>query len=159
VCCCPKYLESRDNGDNNGYLEDKSEAGGKCSSPLSAFRLQQSSPAMHPHLHTKSVLTPYPLPSLLTFRHLLPRPLYTIQLTLLRHRDNTVLCDEVMKALDECHARGFLYAAVGNCNDAKTAVNRCLRAARLERTALHREEAKKDRERIKSVWAEVDEKS
>jgi COX assembly protein 2 len=70
-----------------------------------------------------------------------------------------VPCFEVMKALDECHARGFLYKAVGNCNDAKTAVNKCLRAARLERTRIHREEALKERARIKKVWAEVDEAS
>jgi len=107
---------------------------------------------MHPHLHTKSVVA-FDLSS--TFTSQIEYPANTSSLP----RDNTVLCDEVMKALDECHARGFLYAAVGNCNDAKTAVNRCLRAARLERTAKHREEAKKDRARIKSVWAEVDEKS
>jgi len=64
-----------------------------------------------------------------------------------------------MRALDECHSRGFLYKAVGNCNEAKRAVNRCLRAARLERTAKHREEAKKDRERILKVWEEVDRES
>jgi len=64
-----------------------------------------------------------------------------------------------MRALDECHARGFLYKAVGNCNEAKRAVNKCLRAARLERTAKHREEAKKDRARILKVWEEVDRES
>lgn len=64
-----------------------------------------------------------------------------------------------MRALDECHARGFLYKALGNCNDAKTAVNKCLRAARLERTAKHREEAKKHRARIEERWREVEENS
>lgn len=61
-----------------------------------------------------------------------------------------------MTALDECHARGFLFKAIGGCNDAKTAVNKCLRAERLQRTAENREKAKRERERIQKAWAEVD---
>ena len=64
-----------------------------------------------------------------------------------------------MNALEECHAKGFLYKAVGMCNEAKTAVNMCLRAARLERTAKNREQAKKDRARIKALFDDVDKNS
>ncbi|KAG0651118.1 Cx9C motif-containing 1 [Hyphodiscus hymeniophilus] len=81
---------------------------------------------MHPHLHTK---------------------------------DNKA-CEEVMDVLDACHARGFLWKSMGMvsilCNDAKTAVNKCLRAQRLERTRLNREAAKIKREQIKEKWAEID---
>ncbi len=61
-----------------------------------------------------------------------------------------------MAILDECHARGFLYKAIGMCNGAKRDVNMCLRAERLERTAKNREAAKIERAKIKSKWQEVD---
>ena len=61
-----------------------------------------------------------------------------------------------MTALDECHARGFLWKAMGMCTNLKTDVNKCLRAERLERTAHNREQAKVKREKIKAVWAEID---
>lgn len=64
-----------------------------------------------------------------------------------------------MAALDECHARGFLYRAIGGCNNAKHAVNMCLRAERLERTRRNREEAKIKRAKIEEVWAKIDEES
>jgi COX assembly protein 2 len=65
-------------------------------------------------------------------------------------------CEEVMNILDECHARGFLWKAMGMCNDAKTQVNKCLRAQRLERTRLNREAAKIKRQEVKEKWAEID---
>jgi COX assembly protein 2 len=61
-----------------------------------------------------------------------------------------------MNILDECHARGFLWKAMGMCNDAKTQVNKCLRAQRLERTRLNREAAKIKRQEVKEKWAEID---
>lgn len=64
-----------------------------------------------------------------------------------------------MAALDECHARGFLWKCMGMCNDKKTAVNKCLRAQRLARTAANREAAKVKNEKIKAKWAEIDEAS
>ena len=65
-------------------------------------------------------------------------------------------CEEVMNLLDECHARGFMWKAMGMCNGAKTQVNKCLRAQRLERTKLNREAAKIKREEIKEKWADID---
>ena len=61
-----------------------------------------------------------------------------------------------MNALDECHARGFLYKAVGNCNQVKREVNKCLGQARAERAKMNREEARANRSRIEKVWKEDD---
>jgi COX assembly mitochondrial protein 2 len=61
-----------------------------------------------------------------------------------------------MSALDECHARGFLWKSMGMCNSAKTAVNKCLRAQRLERTKANRDAAKAKNQEIKAKWAEID---
>ncbi len=61
-----------------------------------------------------------------------------------------------MTALEECHARGFLWKSVGMCNDIKTQVNKCLRAERLERTAHNREVARVKREKIKAIFAGID---
>jgi len=72
------------------------------------------------------------------------------------HQESNKDCEEVMQALDECHARGFLWKSVGMCNDAKTEVNRCLGALRAEKTKLKREEAKTKRQQIQAKWAEVD---
>jgi COX assembly protein 2 len=61
-----------------------------------------------------------------------------------------------MTILDECHARGFLWKSMGMCNSAKTAVNKCLRAQRLERTKINRQVAKKKNEEIRQTWKEID---
>jgi len=58
-----------------------------------------------------------------------------------------------MTALDECHARGFLYKAVGNCNDIKRDVNKCLSAERSDRAKRNRDEARSKRARIEEIWA------
>jgi COX assembly protein 2 len=63
-------------------------------------------------------------------------------------------CEEIMIALDECHARGFLWKALGQCNDIKREVNRCLGAERLERAKRNREKARENRSRIEKIWAE-----
>ena len=68
-------------------------------------------------------------------------------------------CADVIAALDECHARGFMHKVFGNCTDAKHKVNMCLRAQRLERTRLNRETAKEKRKQIEKVWKEIDENS
>lgn len=61
-----------------------------------------------------------------------------------------------MTALEECHARGFMWKALGNCSEIKHKVNMCLRAERLARTAENREKAKAKKERIDKVFAEID---
>lgn len=59
-----------------------------------------------------------------------------------------------MTALDECHARGFLYKALGNCNETKRQVNKCLAAERYARAKNNRDAAKEKRRRIEKIWAD-----
>jgi COX assembly mitochondrial protein 2 len=63
-------------------------------------------------------------------------------------------CEEIMTALDECHARGFLWKALGQCNDIKREVNRCLGAERFKRAQRNREQAREKRQRIEKIWDE-----
>ncbi|KAF2459957.1 cytochrome c oxidase biogenesis protein Cmc1-like protein [Lineolata rhizophorae] len=72
------------------------------------------------------------------------------------HTKATKNCEDVIMALEECHARGFLYRAFGGCSHAKHEVNMCLRAERIERTRQNREQAKVRREKIKKVWDDID---
>lgn len=97
---------------------------------------------MHPHLHTEEVQKSTSLA-----QKNKPPP------SLTRYPD----CADVVAALEECHARGFLWKVAGNCTDAKYKVNMCLRGLRLERTKQNREAAREKREHIKKVWAELDE--
>lgn len=62
-----------------------------------------------------------------------------------------------MSALDECHARGFLYKAVGGCNDIKREVNKCLSGERQKKSTRNRETSLERRARIEAVWAKMDE--
>lgn len=64
-----------------------------------------------------------------------------------------------MNALEECHAKGFLHRSLGGCTDAKTAVNKCLRAERLERQRLNREEAKIRNAKKAAILKEIEENS
>jgi COX assembly protein 2 len=58
-----------------------------------------------------------------------------------------------MTALDECHARGFIYKALGNCNDIKREVNKCLSVERFDRAKNNRDNARNNRRRIEDIWA------
>ncbi|KIW64395.1 hypothetical protein PV04_09330 [Phialophora macrospora] len=73
------------------------------------------------------------------------------------HTKDNVGCEEIMNALDECHARGFLYKATGGCNDIKREVNRCLSGERTKKSKNNRETALERRARIEAVWAKFDE--
>ncbi|KKK18778.1 hypothetical protein P175DRAFT_0500000 [Aspergillus ochraceoroseus IBT 24754] len=70
------------------------------------------------------------------------------------HTAYNINCEEIMTALDECHARGFIYKALGNCNDIKREVNRCLAGERYERAKHNRDQAKEKRKRIEKIWAD-----
>lgn len=59
-----------------------------------------------------------------------------------------------MTALDQCHAQGFLHKALGNCNDIKREVNRCLAGERYERAKRNRDDARERRKRIEKIWAD-----
>ncbi|KAI9931519.1 hypothetical protein AWENTII_001858 [Aspergillus wentii] len=70
------------------------------------------------------------------------------------HTPQNVNCEEIMTALDECHARGFLYKALGNCNEVKREVNRCLGQERYARAKRNRDAARDNRKRIEKIWAD-----
>ena len=61
-----------------------------------------------------------------------------------------------MNALDECHAQGFLWKALGNCNHLKREVNKCLSGERSKKSVRNRETGLQRRERIESVWKQMD---
>ncbi|KAF2863466.1 UPF0287-domain-containing protein [Piedraia hortae CBS 480.64] len=75
------------------------------------------------------------------------------------HTKDNLGCEEIMTALEECHARGFLWKAMGMCSNTKHQMNKCLRAERLERTAANRKQAKEQRKKIERVWADIDKNS
>ncbi|EFW15334.1 hypothetical protein D8B26_008106 [Coccidioides posadasii str. Silveira] len=68
------------------------------------------------------------------------------------HTKDNINCEEIMNALDECHARGFLYKAIGGCNEVKREVNRCLGAERFKRAKKNRDMARENRSRIEQIW-------
>ncbi|KAB8212441.1 Cytochrome c oxidase biogenesis protein Cmc1 like [Aspergillus parasiticus SU-1] len=70
------------------------------------------------------------------------------------HTPYNANCEAIMTALDECHAKGFLHKALGNCNDIKRDVNKCLAAERYERAKRNRDAAKENRKRIEKIWAD-----
>jgi COX assembly protein 2 len=96
---------------------------------------------MHPHLHTKDNVSQSSLPSLTL------HPVASNKLS---------DCEEIMTALDECQAKGFLWKTMGMCTNLKHDVNMCLRAERLDRTAKNRETARLKREKVNKRWAEID---
>ena len=65
-------------------------------------------------------------------------------------------CEEIMNALEECHARGFLFKAFGGCNDIKRDVNKCLSSERGKKSRKNRETGLERRRRIEAVWAQMD---
>jgi COX assembly mitochondrial protein 2 len=68
-------------------------------------------------------------------------------------------CEELMTALEECHAKGLLWKSLGMCSKAKQDMNMCLRAERLKRQAKNREEAKAKKEKMKQIFRDIDENS
>ncbi|RAL02388.1 COX assembly mitochondrial protein [Aspergillus ibericus CBS 121593] len=70
------------------------------------------------------------------------------------HTPYNANCEEIMTALDECHARGFLHKALGGCNDVKRDVNKCLAAERYLRAKRNRDQAKENRKKIERIWAD-----
>ncbi|KAJ6008936.1 hypothetical protein N7499_001016 [Penicillium canescens] len=69
------------------------------------------------------------------------------------HTPYNVNCEEIMTALDECHAKGFLHKAIGSCNDIKRDVNKCLSGERYERAKRNRDQARGNRKRVEEIWA------
>ena len=61
-----------------------------------------------------------------------------------------------MNALEECHARGFLYKALGGCNGLKREVNNCLSQERGKKSKKNRETGLQRRMRIEAIWEQMD---
>ncbi|CUS10171.1 unnamed protein product [Tuber aestivum] len=104
---------------------------------------------MHPHLNRTNNEGPPP-PS--------PYPMFESETTKQNktRQDKTHSCAEVTRILEECHARGFVWKAMGMCNGAKHNLNMCLRAERLERTRRNREAATVKRKEIVRVWEDIE---
>jgi COX assembly mitochondrial protein 2 len=64
-----------------------------------------------------------------------------------------------MTALQECQKQGFLFRVFGGCEKTKFALNKCLRAARLERTKENLEKSRAKNEKVKMQWSEIDKES
>lgn len=96
---------------------------------------------MHSHLHT---------PENISASHTITVFCRTFRLI----RKLVTDCEEIMNALDECHSRGFLWKAMGQCNDIKRDVNRCLGAERAKRAKQNRDQAMERRARVEKLWAE-----
>ncbi|RCI15604.1 hypothetical protein L249_3623 [Ophiocordyceps polyrhachis-furcata BCC 54312] len=57
-------------------------------------------------------------------------------------------CEEIIAALEACHAQGFMHKASGGCNDVKAQVSKCLREERAKMQADNRAAAKAKRKRL-----------
>ncbi len=64
-----------------------------------------------------------------------------------------------MAAFEACHAKGFLWKAAGMCNDAKSKLGLCLKAERSKQVVANRQGAQEKREKIRTMWKEIDENS
>ncbi|KAK4193536.1 cytochrome c oxidase biogenesis protein Cmc1-like protein [Podospora australis] len=77
----------------------------------------------------------------------------------LLHTKDNVACKDLMIALDQCHAKGFLWKSMGMCNDAKDQLAACLRAERFKTQKFNRAGVKDKKAQIREAWREIDENS
>ncbi|KAF3907187.1 hypothetical protein ABW21_db0208857 [Orbilia brochopaga] len=68
-------------------------------------------------------------------------------------------CLDVMIALEECHARGFIHKALGQCNDIKRQVNACFAEERKAKTKAHRDVAMEKRRQTQALWKDIEQNS
>lgn len=66
-------------------------------------------------------------------------------------------CEAVMVALEECHAKGFLWKSMGQCNDAKEELTACLRLERWRHQSNNRNGVVDKKKSIRQGWKEIDE--
>lgn len=64
-----------------------------------------------------------------------------------------------MDALEECHAKGFMWKSLGMCNEAKDQLSACLRAERYKTQSLNRNSVQDKQSKIRQKWKEIDENS
>jgi len=64
-----------------------------------------------------------------------------------------------MNALEECHAQGFMWKAMGMCNNAKKNLVQCLKAERWKSQSANRNGVADKKDRVRQLWKEIDENS
>jgi len=73
------------------------------------------------------------------------------------HTKDTIGCEEAIYALEACHHERSIFVRIfGGCNEAKSAVNKCLRQARLARTKANHEASREKNEKLRQAWREID---
>ena len=68
-------------------------------------------------------------------------------------------CEQLMYALEACHARGFMWKSLGLCNDSKDKLAACLRAERWKTQSSNRNGVAGKQSKIRQKWKEIDENS
>lgn len=69
----------------------------------------------------------------------------------------TTVCGEIVRALEECQAQGFLSRAFGKCDAFQHELNACLRRERVDRQTTHFKEASEKRRSLQQKWKEMEE--
>lgn len=64
-----------------------------------------------------------------------------------------------MNALEECHARGFMWKSLGMCNNTKKQLSQCLRAERSRHQDANRSRTTDKNGKVRQMWKEIDENS
>jgi COX assembly protein 2 len=85
-----------------------------------------------------------------------------IQLEKLRSSPDTSpdsACEDLMIALEQCHAKGFLWKSIGMCNDPKDQLAACLRSERYKTQSSNRNGVADKKSKIREKWREIDENS
>ncbi|EGS18782.1 uncharacterized protein CTHT_0053920 [Thermochaetoides thermophila DSM 1495] len=77
----------------------------------------------------------------------------------LLHTKDNIGCEDLMNALEECHARGFLWKAIGMCSDTKKQLIDCLKVERAKSQTANRTSVEDKKARIRAKWKEIDENS
>lgn len=62
-----------------------------------------------------------------------------------------------MKALDECHAQGFLTTSLGSCNKLSAELTMCLKDERKDRQRIILGQAREKRKLLEQKWKQIDE--
>lgn len=64
-----------------------------------------------------------------------------------------------MVALEECHAKGFMWKSMGMCNDQKEKLSTCLKIERYKNQSTNRNGVADKKDKIRQLWKEIDENS
>ncbi|KAK4168537.1 cytochrome c oxidase biogenesis protein Cmc1-like protein [Cladorrhinum sp. PSN259] len=77
----------------------------------------------------------------------------------LLHTKDNLACEDLMVALEECHAKGFVWKSMGMCNDQKELLAACLKTERYKMQATNRNGVADKKDKIRQKWKEIDENS